>query len=174
MFYFAYLEIEFDPIAFEAFLNDFLSSDASFVKEQSLDLSSTPHELEPTKREIGTDPMEPTPVAIAQPITITTTNLNQLTKTPIFLIQTTNNAFGSELRLEPVSLTTTVPKEFYNLQIDSSLSTTNEYQAEDMLPLTPSTSSESPDETSSNSPDNSADNMYSKMLTNLDVSFHYY
>ena len=40
---------------------------------------------------------------------------------------------------------------------------------EDVLPLTPSTSSESPDEANSNSFDNTSDNAYSTMLTDLDV-----
>ncbi|CAF1045433.1 unnamed protein product [Rotaria sordida] len=161
-----YSEDQFDPVAFDAFLNDFLSSEPSLFIEQSIDLPLTSFESEPTTREIGTDPMEPVPTT--RPITITTTNINQLTKTPIILIQTSNKtANGNSLRIESVPWTTTVPTEIYNLQFDPSSSTINDYPMEDILPLTPSTSSESPDETSSNSPD-SSDNAYSKMLTNFD------
>ncbi|CAF2454183.1 unnamed protein product [Rotaria sp. Silwood2] len=161
-------EDQFDPVAFEAFLNDFLSSDPSLLKEQSIDLASTSFESEPTTREIGTDPMEEVPTT--QPITITTANINQLTKTPIILIQTSNRtAIGSSLRIEsvPLTTTTTVPTELYNLQFEPSSSTISDFPMEDILPLTPSSSSESPDEISSNSPD-SSDNAYSKMLTNFD------
>ncbi|CAF1104909.1 unnamed protein product [Rotaria sp. Silwood1] len=160
-------EDQFDPAAFETYLNELLSSEPSLFKEQSIDLSSTSFETEPTTREIGTDPMEEVPTT--RPITITTANINQLTKTPIILIQTSNQtAIGNALRIESVQSTTTpVPTELFNFQYEPSSSTIIDYPMEDVLPLTPSSSSESPDETISNSPD-SSDNAYSKLLTNFD------
>jgi len=117
-------------------LNELLSSDPTLIKESSIDLSFPIIESEPPTREIGTDPMEPTPSAL--PIIIKTTNGNPLTTKPIFVIQTMNS-------------------------IETS---TNDYTMEDSLPLTPSSSSESPDEPCSNSPDNTQ----SSMLTNFDVN----
>ena len=147
------LETDFDPTLFEKLLNDLLSSDPSTIQEQSINLSFTPLESEPPTRETGTDPMEPTPITL--PLIIKTNNINQSTNPPIFLIQTMQKA--------PVE---SPPNEYYNLQIESSIP--NDYQMEDGLPLTPSLSSESPDEASSQSPEYSP-NMYSKLLTNLDV-----
>jgi hypothetical protein len=117
-------------------LNELLSSDPTLIKESSIDLSFPIIESEPPTREIGTDPMEPTPSAL--PIIVKTTNGNSLTTKPIFVIQTMNS-------------------------IETS---TNDYTMEDSLPLTPSSSSESPDEPCSNSPDNTQ----SSMLTNFDVN----
>jgi len=149
-------------------LNDLLSSDPTMINEQSIDLSSTAFEPEPTTREMGTDPMEPTPST--RPLIIRTTNANQLSNPPIFFIQTTNNtSIGNSLPIQSTpSTTTTLPNEYYNLQLDS---TTNHYQMEEALPLTPSTLSESPDEGNSNSPDSFHENAYSKLLTNFDVTF---
>ncbi|CAF3428273.1 unnamed protein product [Rotaria socialis] len=159
-------ECDFDPIAFEAFLNDFLSNDASILKEQSMDLPLTPLEAEPTTREIGTDPMES--VSTTRPITITTANMHQFSKNSIILIRTTNgNEIGHSLQVETLPLTTTTA-ESYNFHFETPISTTNDYQTEDTLPLTPSTLSESNDETRSDSPEISPDNVYSTLLTNFD------
>lgn len=172
-FFKQYLENQFDPIAFETFLNELMSSDPFLMKEQSVDLPIAHVESEPSTREMGTDPMEP--VLSAQPITITTTNLSELTNGPIFLIRTTGqNTLGNTLQIEsvPISNTTTAQTEMFSLQFDPS-STISDYQMEDHIPLTPSSSSnDSPDENLSNSPDGSSDNLYSKLLTNLDVSFY--
>jgi hypothetical protein len=152
--FFEYLETDFDPAIFERLLNELLASDPSMLKEQSFDLA---FESEPPTREIGTDPMEPTPSNV--PIFITTTpNVSQLTNKPIILIQTTNKPSVQS-----------APTEYYNFPIESSSITINDYQMDDGLPLTPSTS-ESPDETSSNSPGSIQDNVYSTMLTNFDVN----
>jgi hypothetical protein len=138
---------------FEELVNKLFSTDPLLLKEQSIDLS---FESEPPTREIGTDPMEPMPSTV--PIIIKTTNINQLTNKPILHIQTMN---------QPQIQST--PTEYYNIQIESSSLTTDEYPMEDILSLTPSTS-ESPDEARSNSPDGSQENLYSTMLTNLDVN----
>ena len=171
-FLFKYLENEFNPAAFEAFINELLSTDPSITKEQSIDLPFSSFESEPATREIGTDPMESTP--ILHPITITTNGINQLNEMPIFIIQTVNKTpTDSSLPTETMPLTTTTSEStgLYNLQFGpTSSSTTNDFQNEDILPLTPSSSSESPDEASSNSPDNSLNNVYSRMLTNFDVN----
>jgi hypothetical protein len=136
--FFVNLESDFDPAVFEKLLNELLSSDPSTLQEQSFNLSFASTECEPSTREIGTDPMEPTPTAL--PLIIKTHNINQQSTTsPIFLIQTLN-------KIPAVS----APNEYYNLQIESS--TTNDYQMEDSLPLTPSTS-DSPDESRSHSPE---------------------
>ncbi|CAF1682120.1 unnamed protein product [Rotaria magnacalcarata] len=159
-------ECDFDPIAFETFLNDFLSNDALILKEQSMDLPLTSLEAEPTTREIGTDPMESVPTT--RPITIATANISQFSNNPIILIRTTSgNEIGNSLRVENLPLATTTT-ESYNFQFETPISTTNDYQMEDILPLTPSTLSESNDETRSDSPESSPDNVYSKMLTNFD------
>jgi hypothetical protein len=102
--------------------------------------------------------MEPTPSTL--PLIIKTTNGNPLTTKPIYLIQTMNK---STVDNSSTSVTTTMPTEYYNFQIETS---TNDYPMEDNLPLTPSSSSESPDEQCSNSPDNTQ----SSMLTNFDVN----
>jgi len=125
------VENDFDPAKFEKLLNELLSTDPTTLQEESFDLS------EPATREIGTDPMESTTTTTTLPFIIKTHNINQLTNTPIFLIQTSNQMENSTL---------------------------NDYQVDEVSPLTPSTSSDSPDESSSHSPDN----MYSKMLTNFD------
>ena len=166
-FFFENLETDFDPSTFEKLLNDLLSSDPTMLNEQSIDISPVPFGSEPTTREMGTDPMEPIPSV--RPLIIKT-NAKHLPNTPIFLIQTMNNpSMGNSLPIESVPLTTTLPNEYYNLQIDSSSLTTTDYQMEEVLPLTPSTSSDSPDERSSNSPDTFQDNTYSKLLTDFDV-----
>ncbi len=164
--FFENLETDFDAINFEKLLNDLLSSDPTMINEQSIDLSSTAFEPEPTTREMGTDPMEPTPST--RPLIIRTTNANQLSNPPIFFIQTTNNtSIGNSLPIQSAP-STILPNEYYNLQLDSSSLTTNDYQMEEALPLTPSTLSESPDE--GNSPDSFHENAYSKLLTNFDVT----
>jgi hypothetical protein len=139
-------------------LNELLSSDPTLIKESSIDLSFPIIDSEPPTREIGTDPMEPIPSTL--PLIIKTTNGNPLTTKPIFLIQTMNK---STVDNSLSSATTTMPTEYYNFQIETS---TNDYPMEDNLPLTPSSSSESPDEQCSNSPDNTQ----SSMLTNFDVN----
>jgi hypothetical protein len=116
------------------------------LKEQSIDLPFSSLETDPPTREIGTDPMEPVPSTL--PIIIKTTDNNQ---NPILLIQTANQS----------------STEYFNFQIDSSSLTTTDYPMEDGSPLTPPSSSES----RSNSPDNSQNNVYSSMLTDLEVKF---
>lgn len=111
-------------------------------------------------------------VLATQPITITTTNVAQPTKGPIILIRTANgNIISGSLQLESIPLatttTTTVPTESYQVELPAP--TTNDYQMEDILPLTPSTNSESNDDIAANSPESSPDSAYSKMLTNFDV-----
>ncbi len=155
------IENDFDATIFEDLVNKLFSSDPLLLKEQSIDLSFPPLESEPPTREIGTDPMEP--VQPALPIIIKPTNVNNSTNNPILFIRKINKT-----PTESVSLTTT---EYYNFPIESSLVITNDYQMEDNLPLTPSSSSESPDETRSNSPDSLQNNGCSTMLTDLDVNY---
>jgi hypothetical protein len=150
-FCFQNIENDFDATVFEDLVNKLFSSDPLLLKEQSIDLSFPPLESEPLTREIGTDPMESVPSA--SPIIIKSTNVNNLTNNSILFIRTINKT-----PTESVPLTTTEPTEYYN------------FQMEDDLPLTPSSTSESPDEASSNSPDSSQNNAYSTMLTNLDVN----
>jgi len=153
VFLFQNIENDFDATVFEDLVNKLFSSDPLLLKEQSIDLSFPPLESEPLTREIGTDPMEP--VSSTSPIIIKSTNVNNLTNNSILFIRTINKT-----PIESVPLTTTTePTEYYN------------FQMEDDLPLTPSSTSESPDEASSNSPDSSQNNAYSTMLTNLDVNF---
>ena len=135
------LEEEFDPMVFEKILSELFPSDPNLLKESSIDLSFPLVESEPPTREIGTDPMEPSPPTL-----------------PI-IIQTIP-------QLQSDTAATNMPIDCFTFEIDSSLFPTNDYQMEDVLPLTPSTSSESPDEPASNSPDSAN----SSMLTNFDVS----
>lgn len=152
------LENEFDPAIFEKLLNELLSSDPTTLQEQSINLSFSTLESEPPTREMGTDPMEPAPTTL--PLIIKTNNINQFTNNPIYLIQTVNK-----------TPTETVSNEYYNLQFESS--TTTDYPMEEVSPLTPSTLSESPDDSGSHSPDYSQDNAYSKLLTNFDVKLFF-
>ena len=148
------IESDFDPTVFETMLNDLLSSDPTLIKESSIDLSFPILESEPPTREMGTDPMEPAPATL--PIIIKTTNGTPSTTKPIILIQTMNKPpLDNSLYA--------MPAEFYNCPTETTIS---DYTMEDNLPLTPSTSSESPDEQCSNSPDDA----HSSMLTNFDVS----
>jgi len=153
VFLFQNIENDFDATIFEDLVNKLFSSDPLLLKEQSIDLSFPPLESEPPTREIGTDPMEP--VQPALPIIIKPTNVNNSSNNPILFIRTINKT----------------PTEYYNFPIESSSVITNDYQMEDNLPLTPSSSSESPDETCSNSPDSLQNNTCSTMLTDLDVNY---
>ncbi|UJR23082.1 hypothetical protein I4U23_026105 [Adineta vaga] len=153
-----HIETDFDATTFEKLINELFSSDPTMIHEQSIDLPLTSVESEASTREIGTDPMEP--ISQPTPLIINPTTLQQLSSTPIVFIQNPAN----------LSLDNTVPlvNESYNVQFDSSSFVSNDYQMEEILPLTPSTSSDSPDEGNSNSPDSYQDNAYSKLLTNLD------
>ena len=160
MFFFC-LEGDFDPTVFEKILSELFSSDPSLLKETSIDLFSPLLEPEPLTREMGTDPMEPSLPAL--PIIINTNNGNPLTTKPIFLIQTNTPPVDNSLSF---TTTTTIPTEYYDFQVDPSSFTMNDYPMDDGLPLTPSTSSDSPDEPRSHSPDNA----HSSMLTNFEVN----
>jgi hypothetical protein len=135
-------------------LNELLSSDPTLIKESSFDLPFPMIESEPPTREMGTDPMEPAPTTL--PIIIKTTNGNPLTTKPILLIHSMNKPPADNSLF---STTDTMPTQYYE-------SSTTDYTMEENLPLTPSSSSESPDEQCSNSPDDA----HSSMLTNFDVS----
>lgn len=158
MFLFRYSGEEFDPMVFEKILSELFPSDSTLLKENSIDLTFPILDSEPPTREMGTDPMEPSPSTL--PIIIRTTDGNPITSKPILLIQSMPQTTSDH------SSTTTLPTEYYDLQIDPSSFTTNDYQMEDILPLTPSSSSGSSDEPTSHSPDSA----HSSMLTNFDVS----
>lgn len=125
---------------FEDLVNQLISSDPS--------ICDFPFEPEPPTREMGTDPMEPVPSTSS--IIIKTTSTNPYINKPILVIRTTTT-------------NPTMPIEYTSV-------TTDDYQMEDNLPLTPSSSSESPDEGNSNSPDSLQNTAYPSMLTDLDVS----
>jgi len=158
-----YTETEFDPAVFEKLITELLTSDPSYIQEQSIELPVQYEQFEPRTREMGTDPMEPIPSTTLPIIIKTPSNINQLTK-PIILIQTTNKPpIGNSLSIQPA------PMEYINFQIEPSSLTTNDYEMDNGLPLTPSPStSESPDEGNSSSSESLHDNAYSTMLTNLD------
>jgi len=131
------------------------------LKETSIDLFSPLLESEPLTREMGTDPMEPSLPAL--PIIIKTSHGNPLMTKPILLIQTNTPPIDNSLSY---TTTTTIPTEYYNFQVDPSSFTMNDYPMDDGLPLTPSTSNDSPDELRSHSPDSA----HSSMLTNFEVN----
>ena len=130
------------------------------IPEQSIELSLPSLESESSTREIGTDPMEP--VSQPLPLIINSANLRQLTSAPIILIQKPVNTV--------VDNVSSITNDCYNAPLDSSSLGSSDYPMEEVLPLTPSTSSDSPDEGNSNSPDVCQDQTYSKLLTNFDVS----
>lgn len=142
-------ENDFDPAMFERIVNELFSSDPTMLKEQSIDLAYPLFETESTTREIGTDPMEPSIPPTTLPIIIKTTDTNQLTSKPIILIQTTQTT-------KPID----VQNDYFSMSTD--------YLMDDPLPLTPSTSSDSPDERNSNSPDSIHESSSSAMFTDLE------
>lgn len=146
---------EFDPMVFEKILSELFPSDSTLLKENSIDLSFPILDSEPPTREMGTDPMEPSPPTL--PIIIKTTDGHPITSKPILLIQSMPQPTSDSA--------STLPTEYYNLQIDPSTFMINDDQMEDGLPLTPSSSSGSTDEPTSHSPDSA----HSSMLTNFDV-----
>lgn len=133
------IENDFDPTLFDKIVNELFSNDPTMLKEQSIDFTSPLFEIESPTREIGTDPMEP-----SVPLIIKTTNATQYTPKPIILIQTTQTT-------QPID----VPTEY--------ISAENDYVMEDVLPLTPSTSNDSPDGSIHESSSSSA------MFTDLEV-----
>ena len=148
-------------MVFEKILSELFPSDPTLLKENSIDLNFPILDSEPPTREMGTDPMEPSPPTL--PIIIKTTDGNPITSKPLLLIQSMPQSTSDH---SSAITTTTLPTEYYDLQIDPSSFTTNDYQMEDMLPLTPSSSSGSSDEPTSHSPDSA----HISMLTNFDVS----
>ncbi|CAF1233518.1 unnamed protein product [Adineta ricciae] len=152
------IDTDFDPAVFEKLINELLSSDPGMIPEQSIDLPLTSLEPESSTREIGTDPMEP--VSQPLPLIINSANLRQLTSAPIIFIQK-----PADIVVDNVSSLT---NDCYNAPLDSSSLGSNDCPMEDVLPLTPSTSSDSPDEGNSNSPDVCQDQTFSKLLTNFD------
>lgn len=152
-------------MVFEKILSELFPSDPTLLKESSIDLSFPLTESEPPTREIGTDPMEPSPSTL--PIIIKTNNGTPITTKPILLIQSMPQLSSENTStFTTTTTTTTMPTECYNLEIDPSTFNISDYQMEDILPMTPSTSSESPDEATSHSPDGT----HSPLLTNFDVS----
>lgn len=114
-------ENDFDPTLFDKIINELFANDPTMLKEQSIDFTYPIFETESPTREIGTDPMEP-----SVPLIIKTANSTQYTPKPIILIQTTQPTKPIDIQTEYIAAE-------------------NDYVMEDVLPLTPSTSNDSPD-----------------------------
>jgi hypothetical protein len=154
------------------------SSDVLASNDTSVELSMPLPDVEPSTREIGTDPMEQGNVPVRLP-TIQTTkilssmptqSLNQLLNTPIIIIQSSKPSnMHTTFSLTGLTSDGSLPVDQHDSTVHFDSSTTVDQSLGNCELMTPSPSNDSLDDGISSSPDMSHDLHSTTMITNLTV-----